>query len=95
MALTILANVVKEGGSKQVSQDESLLKSIIKHFNKLAYTLSEETDEMDESKLQYRMFSTLSLIVQIIHENKGCRLPFNRRFFNNLFTISSDLIACS
>lgn len=41
------------------------------------------------------MVSLLSLVVQIIYENKRCRLPLTRRFMGNLFMINSDLIASS
>lgn len=41
------------------------------------------------------MFTILSFLAQIIYENKNCVLPFNRKFLNTLFYISSDLISQS
>lgn len=41
------------------------------------------------------MLSVLSLISQIIHENKGCILPVSKTFLNNLFMISTENVAKS
>lgn len=50
---------------------------------------------METSKLQYKMLSLLSIMSQIIHENRGCNFPFGKAFLNNLFMISADSVAKS
>jgi hypothetical protein len=72
------------------------MKAIIKQFNRMAEKLQDDMEtEAETSKLQYRMLSVLSLISQIIHENKGCSLPINKMFLNNLFMISTENVAKS
>ena len=68
------------------------MRKIMNHFTKLSKCLENENDSF---QTEMRMFSSLSILAELIKLNPKVYFPFTRKFLNNLFLIDENCLLMS